>query len=70
MEANVTQISPAYPLACKNLGTFHKAEPAPFGRITIVSMTGAAFLALLMAASLCGVRVVEVERQLEQAARI
>lgn len=70
MEANVTQISPAYPLACRNLGTFHKVEPTPFCRITVVSMTGAAFLALLMAASLCGVRVVEVERQLEQAARI
>ncbi|ANV24784.1 hypothetical protein BA939_13085 [Rhizobium sp. S41] len=70
MEANVTQISPAYPLACKNLGTFRKVEPTPFCRITVVSMTGAAFLALLMAASLCGVRVVEVERQLEQAARI
>lgn len=66
----MTQISPAYPLACKNLGTFHKVEPTPFCRITVVSMTGAAFLALLMAASLCSVRIVEVERQLEQAARI
>lgn len=66
----MTQISPAYPLSCKNLGTFHKVEPTPFCRITVVSMTGAAFLALLMAASLCGVRIVEVERQLEQAARI
>ncbi|WMW56442.1 hypothetical protein RE411_04455 [Agrobacterium pusense] len=66
----MTQISPAYPLTCNNLGTFHKVEPTPFCRITVVSMTGAAFLALLMAASLCGVRVIEVERQLEQAARI
>lgn len=66
----MTQISPAYPLACKNLGTFHKVEPTPYCRIAVVSMAGAAFLALLMAVSLCGVRVVEVERQLQQDARI
>ena len=66
----MTQISPAYPLTCKNLGTFHKVKPAPYCRITIVSMTGAAILALLMAASLCGVRVVEVERHLQREARI
>jgi len=66
----MTQISPAYPLACKNLGTFHKVKPLPYCRITIVSMTRAAFLALLMAASLCGARIVEVERQLKQDARI
>jgi len=70
MEANMTQISPAYPLACKNLGTFHKVEPTPYCRMIVVSVTAVAFLALFMAASICGARIVEVERQLQQDARI
>lgn len=69
MEANVTQISPAYPLTCKNLGTFHKAQPLPLCRTIVVSLTAAAFLALFAAASLCGSRVAEYERHLKQDAR-
>ena len=59
----MTQISPAYPLTCKNLGTFHKVQPMPLCRTIVISVTAAAFLALFMAASICGVHIAEYERQ-------
>ncbi|NWJ24746.1 hypothetical protein [Rhizobium sp. RM] len=65
----MTQISPTYPLTCKNLGTFHKAQPMPLCRTIVISVTAVAFLALFMAASICGSRVVEYERHLAKDAR-